>query len=88
MKRAWPSGAEASFGRRCLGARREELWCNFEHIWANNTRCNAGFNASSGYYYYVEATGYEEGDVFDLTYDGSACGADTQIGSVTFSYHM
>ena len=44
----------------------------------------------SGYYYYAETSHpRSSGDLFTLTYDGSACSASGQVVStVTFSYHM
>ena len=43
----------------------------------------------SGRYYYTESSSPRQpGDTFILSYDGSACGANSIIHSIDFSYHM
>ena len=42
----------------------------------------------SGAYVFAEMSGKNNGDIFTLTYDGSACTSTGGISNVTFHYHM
>ena len=55
---------------------------------SSSTGPSAGVGGS-GPYVYAEASGIDQGALFTLTYDGSACTAiGLRVSTVTFYYHM
>lgn len=55
---------------------------------SSDTGPSSGFGGSGKYYYAEASSPRIDGDVFQLLYDGSACGGSSLIKDVTFGYHM
>ena len=55
---------------------------------SSNTGPASGVGGGGRYYYAEASSPRVADDVFELHYDGSACGGDSMIKAVNFAYHM
>ena len=56
---------------------------------SSDTGPDQGDGSRTGRYYYAETSSPRvPGDIFELSYDGSACGGATIVKDISFAYHM